>query len=211
MLLMKEPTLALPPERTLEIAGGTVSAFPVAQGQLMTVVDVNGGQPAALFAVSVADQSHFLSPHHTRVFSNSFVLRLGMRIVTNRRRPALVLSHDTAGAHDLLMPISEAGNGEAYLRATDRFKDKVRTTFAKCRVDLVRVPDPINLFLEVTVAADGKLTPQGVASRAGSLATFRILMDLIVAIAAPMADERLWSKAVPSPIAVRVHNHVGRT
>jgi len=155
MLLMKEPSLALPPEPTIEVAGGTARAFPIAQGQLMTIVDTDGGQPASLFGVSVADRAHFLSPHHTRVFSNSFILRLGMRIVTNRRRPAMVLGRDTVGAHDLLMPISEAGSGSAYLGATDLFRDKVRAAFAKCRVDLTRVPDPINLFLDVAVAADG--------------------------------------------------------
>jgi hypothetical protein len=33
-------------------------------------------------------------------------------------------------------------------------------------------------------------------------------MDLIVAVAAPISDERLWSKPKPSAIRVRVHNHV---
>jgi hypothetical protein len=40
------------------------------------------------------------------------------------------------------------------------------------------------------------------------LATFRVLMDLIVVVAAPITDERLWSKPKPSAIDVRVHNHV---
>jgi uncharacterized protein len=199
MLLMKKPSLTLPPENRIEVTGGTVSAFPVAKGQLLTVKDVDGGQPASLFGVTVADATHFLSPHHTRAFS---------RVVTNRRRPAMVLGRDTGGAHDLLMPISEARDGSAYIGATDRFKDKVRAAFAKCRVDLDRVPDPINLFLNVPVAGDGMLVPQGVASKAGSLATFRVLMDLIVAVAAPITDERLWSKPRPSAIDVRVHNHV---
>jgi hypothetical protein len=204
---MKESSLTLPPENSIEVTGGTVSAFPVAKGQLLTVKDVEGAQPASLFGVTVTDATHFHSPHHTRVFSNSFILRLGMRVVTNRRRPAMVLGRDTGGAHDLQMPISEARDGSAYLGATDRFKDKVRTAFDKCRVDLVRVPDPINLFLNVSVAGDGKLVPQGVASKAGLLATFRVLIDLFVAVAAPISDERLWSKPRPSAIFVRVHNH----
>src|SRR5882757_7733837 len=198
MLLLKHPTLCLPAEHSLRIETGAIMAFPVRQGQLLTIVDERGGQPAALFGVDAADSRHFVSPHHTRVFSNSFILRLGMRIVTNRRRPAMVLGRDTVGAHDLLMPISEAGSGSAYLGATDLFRDKVRAAFAKCRVDLTRVPDPINLFLDVAVAADGRLIPKGVASVAGSLVTFRVVVDLIVVIAAPAADERLWQKQQPS-------------
>src|SRR5260221_2577020 len=82
MLLLKTATLSLPPERELAVAGGAVETFPVAAGQLLTISDVAGGQPAALFAVAVDDPRHFVSPHHTRVVSNSFLLRLGLRLVT---------------------------------------------------------------------------------------------------------------------------------
>ena len=207
MLLMKRPALALPNEASMSLSGGAVLAFPVAQGQLLTIVDIDGGQPAALFGISVADTAHFISPHHTRVFSNSFVLRLGMRLVTNRRRPAMVLGRDTAGAHDLLMPISEAGDGSSYEGSVDRFKDKVRSAFARQNVELVRVPDPINLFLNVGVASDGSLQPRGASSASGSSVTLRVVMDLIVAVAAPRADDRLWSRGASGPLAIHVHNH----
>jgi len=203
---MKQPSLTLPSERSLRVARGTVESFPVAQGQLLTITDVEGGQPAALFGVSVVDMRHFLSPHHTRVFSNSFLLRLGMRLVTNRRRPAMVLGRDSVGHNDLLMPITETGDGAIYMGATERFKDKVRSAFARQNVELVRVPDPINVFLHVEVGSDGSLTPRGAASVAGSTVTFRVVMDLIVAIAAPDPDTRLWSRVASGPLSVHVHN-----
>lgn len=207
MLLMKEPVLTLPPEAAYYIAGGSVLAFPVAKGQCLTIEDIEGGQPAALFGVSVDDTRHFLSPHHTRVFSNSFILRLGMRVVTNRRRPAMVLGRDKTGTHDLLMPITEAADGATYEGATERFKDKVRSAFAKRNVALVRVPDPINLFLDVAVNAVGTLTPRGVGSVQGARVTFRVVMDLIVAVAAPGCDHRLWQREASGPLAAFVHNH----
>ena len=206
MLLLKTATLSLPEEREFEIAGGAVKTFPVAAGQLLTITDLAGGQPAALFAVDVADSRHFVSPHHTRVFSNSFLLRLGMRVVTNRRRPAMVLGRDSVGTHDLMMPVTEAGDGKSYEGAADRFRDKIRSAFAHSRVDLVKIPDPINLFLDVGIESDGALTPRGVGSRAGGAVTFRVVMNLIVGIAAPAYDARLWSKPAATPLAVRVHN-----
>ena len=107
----------------------------------------------------------------------------------------MVLGRDTGGAHDLLMPISEAGDCKAYPGATDRFKDRGALGVREVSgLDLVLIPDPINLFLNVAVGSDGKLVPLGVASKAGSLAMFRVVMDLVIAIAAPAADERLWSK-----------------
>ena len=206
MLLLKTPTLSLPAERDITVAGGAVETFPVAAGQLLTVTDIAGGQPAALFAVAIADVGHFVSPHHTRVFSNSFMFRLGMRVVTNRRRPAMVLGRDTVGTHDLMMPVTEAGDGDSYLGAGDRFRDKLRAAFARSRVDLVKVPDPINLFLDVAVGEDGALMPRGVGSRPGGAVTFRVVMDLIVAIVAPHPDHRLWKKPAATSLSIRIHN-----
>src|SRR5258707_2208624 len=179
MLLLKTPTLTLPEERELEVAGGAVKTFPVAAGQLLTITDVAGGQPAALFAVAVDDPRHFVSPHHTRVFSNSFLLRLGMRVVTNRRRPAMVLGRDSVGTHDLMMPVTEAGDGSTYIGATDRFRDKVRAAFARSRVDLVRVPDPINLFLHVPLNDDGPPAPRGGGSPPRRPGPFRVRLGLL--------------------------------
>jgi len=87
-LLLKHPSdEALPAEARVVVAHGTAGMIRVKRGQFLTVTDLDGGQPAALFAFAEQDMSEFLSPHHTRVFSNSYVLALGMRMVTNRRRP----------------------------------------------------------------------------------------------------------------------------
>ena len=84
-LLMKEPEQGpLPDEAEIEIGAGLAGAVVARRGQLLTITDVEGRQPAALFGVTLANPREFLSPHHTRVFSNSFMLRLGMRLVTNR-------------------------------------------------------------------------------------------------------------------------------
>ena len=104
-LLMKEPEQGpLPDEAEIEIGADLAGAVVARRGQLLTITDVEGRQPAALFGVTLANPREFLSPHHTRVFSNSFMLRLGMRLVTNRRRPILVLGRDTVDSNDLLFP-----------------------------------------------------------------------------------------------------------
>src|SRR5687768_9020908 len=100
LLMITPSTAPLPAEADCVIGGGEVSCVRVGTGQLLAVTDLEGGQPAALFALAAGEHGHFLSPHHTRVFNNSFLLRLGMRLVTNRRRPALVLGRDPVGFHD---------------------------------------------------------------------------------------------------------------
>ena len=107
-LLMKIKSQELPPETTVEIPGNEARAFYVCQGQLLSIADLFGRQLATLFAFVNDDLRKFLSPHHTCVFSNFFLLKLGMRLVTNHRRPIMELGQDTVGSHNLLWPASDA-------------------------------------------------------------------------------------------------------
>ena len=207
LMIEPEPT-PLPPAQDILVPGGSVKAIPVAKGQLLAITDIEGGQPAGLFAVAADDMGHVLSPHHTRVFSNSFVLKLGMRLVTNRRRPAMVLGVSRPHlAHDLLMPLTEASvNGE--VGGADRVRAKVSDAFRQAGAAPRKIADPINLFLDVAVELDGGLMPRGASSQPGDSVVFRAVMDMIVAVAAPHPDPRLWSRPEPGPIAVRVRNEV---
>jgi uncharacterized protein YcgI (DUF1989 family) len=207
-LLMIEPSPApLPAETELIVSGGEVGCVRVASGQLLAVTDIEGSQPAGLFAFASDDPGQFLSPHHTRVFSNSFMLRLGMRLVTNRRRPAMVLGRDPVGTHDLLMPITEA-SAHGATGGADQFRAKVAAAFGAAGIAPLKIPDPVNLFLDVAVEANGSLVPRGVASQPGDTVVFRVVMDLMIAVAAPYPDPVLWDREKPGPIALRVRNEV---
>lgn len=201
-LLMVFPDVVLPPEVSGIVEGGTAAAFPVAVGQLLAVKDIEGGQPAGIFAVSPATPEIFLSPHHTRVFSNSFLLRLGMRMVTNKRRPIFVLGKSAPHLrHDLLMPLG-----------TPLPADGGRVGQAFCAAGLTPrcIADPVNLFLDVAVNLDGSLQPNGVSSKPGDGVLMRAVMDVVVALHAPAADPDLWERSKPGPIAYHVFNDVRR-
>ncbi|HSI42083.1 MAG TPA: urea carboxylase-associated family protein [Xanthobacteraceae bacterium] len=202
-LLMIEPDrAALPTESDLVVPGGEVRAIKLGCGQLLAVTDLEGGQPAGLFAVSDADPEIFLSPHHTRVFSNSFALRLGMRLVTNKRRPVMVLGVSAPHlVHDLLMPLTEGEPAGA-----DALKGRVAAVLHEAGARVAKVADPVNLFLSIAIRRDGSLTPAGVSSRPGDILVFRAVMDLTLAIAAPRPDPRLWQRPAPGPLRVQVRN-----
>lgn len=208
-LLMVEPATApLPPPADLVVAGGEAGAVIVRQGQLLGIRDVSGGQPAGLYAAVLADRELVLSPHHTRVFSNSFMLRLGMRLVSNRRRALMVLGVSAPHLrHDLLMPLTEAAV-HGPLGGADRQRAKVAAAFAGVGASPAKAADPVNLFLDVGVGLDGALTPRGATSRVGDCVLLRVVADLAVAVSAPASDPRLWHRDEPGPIAVRVRNEV---
>ena len=196
MLLMKEPSGTPPPEATLLVRGGTASAFSVFQGQFLTVENVQGGQVATLFAVVHGEPRECLSPHHTRVFGGTFLLRMGTRLVTNRRRPIFVLGRDTAGSHDLLLPAS------ATCGAT------VAAALSSARLAVPKIPDPVNLFMNVRLEADGRLVPSQPCSRPGAEVTFRVLIDAVCVLAACTATNPSWSAEPPTDLRVFVHNHL---
>ena len=207
-LLMKTPDEApLPRETELVVGADRAGAVVARRGQLLTVTDLEGRQPAALFAVTLADPREFLSPHHTRVFSNSFMLRLGMRLVTNRRRPILVLGRDTVDSNDLLFP---AVDGDYLARhghsgRTGAVENALRA-FTDAGVEPPKLPDPVNLFLNIGLKADGALVPGPLRSRAGDQVTFRVVIDATFVVATTARDVGHWSEGASTPIGVRVHN-----
>ena len=210
-LLMKEPGAGpLPAQTEIVVGADRAEAVVARRGQLLTVTDVQGRQPAALFAITLADPREFLSPHHTRVFSNSFILRLGMRLVTNRRRPILVLGKDTVDTNDLLFPAVDrdylARHG--HRERTGAVESAVRA-FVDAGIEPPKLPDPVNLFLNVGLEADGSLVPGPLRSRAGDHVTFRVVLDAIFVVATTPRDVGHWSEGPSTPLGMRVHNWLG--
>lgn len=205
MLLMKPiAAAAAQPETTAVVAHGTAAVVTARQGQLLTITDVAGGRSAQLFGFTRADRREFLSVHHTRVFSNSYVLGLGMRLVTNRRRPLMVLGRDSVRAHDLLTPASTtAGLAAAGRSGETGCEEAVAAALAAAGVVAPKRPDPINLFLPVAIAGDGSLSLGSPGRVAGGFVTFRVLIDTDFVVAATASDFDIDEGT--GPIEVRVH------
>ncbi|MDB5529853.1 MAG: hypothetical protein JWR51_2956 [Devosia sp.] len=208
MLLMKAPdTRPAPPEIERIVAHGSVAAVDVVQGQLLTVTDIEGGRAAQLYAYTKADLGEFLSPHHTRVFSNSYLLNLGMRLVTNRRRPIMVLGKDSVRGHDLLLPGSTSGSLRAAgIHGETGGREAFRTAIAAQGLAPIKVPDPVNLFLNVGIGMDGSIKPRPPGHGAGGYVTLRVLIDCTVFVGACASD--LDAAQARGPIAVSVRNQL---
>ncbi len=180
MLLMRESyeetavrTLAEP----VQVAAGSIGSIRVLRGQLLRIIAQGDGAVASLFGFSLADPAVWLSVHHTRVFSNSYLLGSGMRLVNNRRRPMMVLGKDSVKRHDLLLPASttvflaERGYpGEGCL-------DALRGELARLGMVVPKLPDPINLFMHVKLTREGEILPETNLTQTGDSITCRVVMD----------------------------------
>lgn len=203
-LLMKHPTgEPLPVEARLEVPHGTAGTVRARRGQFLKITDLRGGQPAGLVGFVEDDPSEFLSPHHTRVFSNSYVLALGMRMVTNRRRPMLVLGRDTRRRHDLLLPGSDRRSLDAAgLPDEQGCMEAMRAALAEAGLRPPKLPDPVNFFLDVEVGLDGSLSFGAAPSQAGDNVICRVIIDTIFIVAACASGTAQQERAGPLQVDV---------
>ncbi|WP_410015588.1 urea carboxylase-associated family protein [Sodalis sp. RH24] len=189
MLLMKEDVAAPKTTRSLAepvmVMPGAAGAIRVVRGQLLRITALGDGAVASLFGFSVDDPGIWLSVHHTRVFSNSYLLGSGMRLVNNRRRPVMVLGKDSVRRHDLLLPGSTtawlAGRGYAGQQGC---MDAVAAELARLKMPVPKLPDPVNLFMHVDLERNGAIAPRPNETRAGDSITCRVVMDTLFIVSA---------------------------
>ena len=180
MLLMRESyqetavrTLAEP----VQVAAGSIGSISVLRGQLLRITAQGDGAVASLFGFSLADPAVWLSVHHTRVFSNSYLLGSGMRLVNNRRRPMMVLGKDSVKRHDLLLPASTTAFLAERGYPDEGCLDALRGELARLGMVVPKLPDPINLFMHVKLTREGEILPETNLTQAGDSITCRVVMD----------------------------------
>lgn len=180
MLLMRESyqetavrTLAEP----VQVAAGSIGSIRVLRGQLLRITAQGDGAVASLFGFSLADPTVWLSVHHTRVFSNSYLLGSGMRLVNNRRRPMMVLGKDSVKRHDLLLPASTTAFLAERGYPDEGCLDALRGELARLGMVVPKLPDPINLFMHVKLTREGEILPETNLTQTGDSITCRVVMD----------------------------------
>lgn len=185
MLIMKDAieTRAPLPPQSVRVPAASAGSILVKRGQLLRITALQDGAVASLFGFSELEPSVHLSVHHTRVFSNSYVLSAGMRMVNNRRRPVMVLGKDSVGKHDLLMPASTT----AFL-AANGYPDQtgcvesLKAELQRLGRQQPKLPDPINLFMSVQLDQQGTLKPLPNTVKAGDSVTCRVVLDTLFVV-----------------------------
>jgi len=169
--------------QSVTVDAGSAGSMLVKRGQLLRITALADGAVASLFGFSETEPNVHLSVHHTRVFSNSYVLGAGMRMVNNRRRPVMVLGKDSVGQHDLLLPASTsaflAANGYAgQLGCVEALQAELQ----RLGRQQPKIPDPINLFMNVQLDQRGTLKPLPTTVKAGDSVTCRVVLDTVFVV-----------------------------
>lgn len=171
----------------IEIPPRSGTAFGLASGQRLKVVDRQGSQVADLLAFNANDPREVISNGRTFDYEETIRLTTGNRLWSNRSNVMLTIVEDTVGSHDfLLTPCSEATFRHFYPEHPVHRGcfGNLAEALAPYGIEPDAIPCAFNLFMNVPIAPDGSLRVDPPASKAGDFVRLRAGMDLLIGLTA---------------------------
>lgn len=150
----------------------TGMAIPVKKGQLITVIDAEGGQVVDFFAEAENNPREFLSAGVTVDCNESLNLKVGDYIYSNLYNPLFKVIYDDVCRHDLLHPCCRPemydffyGNGAGHPNCLDNINGALKEN----RTSIT----PVNLFMNTQINPDGSISVKKPLSKAGDKIVLR--------------------------------------
>jgi len=174
------------PPLTRRLAPQTATAFVLARGARLEIIDPQGGQVADIAAFERSDVRERFSPGRTMDYNEKVWLSTGDYLYSNRSTRMLEIEQDDVGRHDILLAPCSARMFELLRGKKDH---------PSCHANLSSAlkpfgigPDDIeatfNAFMNVSLTAEGCVVLGAPSSKAGDCIVFRSLIDLVVGVSA---------------------------
>lgn len=162
-------------------------AFKLRSGEMLRVIDPEGGQVSDLLAYNSDDVREVISNGRTFDYEETIALTTGNRLWSNRSNPMLAIVQDSCGRHDfLLTPCSEATFRHFYPQHPVHRGcfGNLAEALASHGIEPDMIPCAFNVFMNVPVDSDGSLRVEPPVSKAGDHIVLRAEMDLVVGMTA---------------------------
>jgi hypothetical protein len=166
-------------------------AVELAKGVTIKVINTHGHQVIDTWAFNRDDIAESMSMEHSRASMLKLVPQVGDTFITNRRRAILTLTEDTTpGVHDTLIA---ACDRYRYRQLGveghhDNCTDNLAIALERLGLKAQETPCPLNLFMNVPVAANGQLEFAAPTSQAGQYVALRAEMDVVLVMSACPQD-----------------------
>jgi uncharacterized protein YcgI (DUF1989 family) len=183
--------MSVSPALVTEIAPQSGTAFRLAAGDVLRVIDPRGEQVSDLIAFAADDSRDALSSGRTIDYAETIYLTTGNVLYSARSRPMFTILRDDVGRHDfLLTPCSPQTFEIIYHQhgAHPSCLDNLARALAPEGIAPDAIPTTFNIFMNVEVAVDGKIAVLPPRSRAGDCIELRAEMDLIAGLTACSAE-----------------------
>lgn len=162
-------------------------AFRLGKGETLTVIDIEGVQVADLLAYNADDTGEVLSSGRTLDYAETIRLTTGHKLYSNRSKVMLEIVADSVGVHDFLLTPCSYATFDHFYPNEPRHRGcfgNLADALAPYGVTEDMIPTAFNCFMNVPIAADGRLQVLPPLSRAGDAISFTAAMDLIIGLTA---------------------------
>ena len=175
------------------IAPQSGTALALKQGQTLRIIDPGGEQVCDLMAFDAHDLDHWLSSGRSLDYAERIYLTTGDLLYSNRSVPMLEIVRDDVGRHDfLLTPCSP--------QTFEILYDDAPEDHPSCFANLVEhlapygigpdaIPTTFNVFMNVTLDGQGRLSVEPPLSKPGDVLEVRARCDLIVGLTSCSAEQ----------------------
>jgi uncharacterized protein YcgI (DUF1989 family) len=154
------------------------------RGQLLRIVDVEGGQTGDLVCFS-ADGKQRLSNGRTFDYGGKIYVSTGDVLWSDRSSPMLTIVADDVGRHDFLYAPCSIEMYRIQYGVTGyhaNCHDNLCSAFRELGIEPEPLPSSLNFFMNASVATDGRLSLLPPKTRIGAAIVLRAEMDLLVAV-----------------------------
>lgn len=176
----------------VRIAPQSGSAFSLSKGDVLRVTDPYGQQVSDLFAFAQDDPDCALSSGRSIDYAGKVYLTSGDVLYANDSRRMFTIVADTVGRHDFLLTPCSQEMFEILYRCSGHHPscfENLCIAFAPYGIAPSRISTTFNIFMNVTVAADGVVAVLPPRSKAGDYIELRAEMSLVCALTACSAEQ----------------------
>jgi len=190
----------------MRLSPQTGTAFVLAAGETLRVIDPEGEQVADLVAFTREAAPAWLSSGRTFDYNDTLYLTTGHVLYSHRSRAMLTITADTVGRHDFLYtPCSPETFTLLYDHSGHHPSclENLVTSLAPHGIQLDGIPTTFNIFMNVEVGANGALRILPPRSRPGDYIEFRAETDLLVGLTACSAEKSNNHRLKPIDYEIR--------
>ena len=168
------------------VSAGTGVGIHLQRGEQLRVIDPEGGQSGDLLIAS-RDGRERLSNGRTFDYGGKIYVSTGDVLWSDRSNALASIVQDDVGKHDFLYSPCSLEMYRIQYGVTGyhpNCHDNLRSAMRDLGIELDFMPTPLNIFMNVAVAPDGRLSFGPPTSRAGDGIVLRAEMDLAIALTA---------------------------
>jgi uncharacterized protein YcgI (DUF1989 family) len=196
------PSVGIAGGHSGEIPPGVATAIDVAAGQRVRIINSFGQQVVDTWVFAGGNFFEYLSMEHCRGRLYKLFFEPGDVLISNQRRPILRIAHDSSpGKHDTLCSACDSGSyaeqGQGPRHPNCR--DNLLRLFQARGVEAAVVPCPWNLFMDIRVGENGRLSDRPSSAEPGDYIELEALASILL-VCSPCPQEQIPISGIGRPV-----------